>query len=486
MHEYADKHCGHLGSDALMGNPDWARVRELTMADGKPGLGQIRRFLSGVFGGNSNKVMTEMYKMNKAAKAAVISVLPSGLNRAMTKTLQPETSEEQVIGEMVVEMRTRFYQAVKAVYAEGFENGYMDANALTDLRNAADVGCDTAPSSPISDWDEIEKSIQRSFARQKFLRKVCENAFVRGLGPLRTQLLSVLQESVMGSALRVTCYLYAHQEAHLEVTSMVDDGDEKNLSTEEQAAEMVVSESERCCIRAEDHAESMKNEFPDVFRTVKTFQVARTVLMHKQRAIAHLKHRGLLEDKEVKRLENMTEDCVKKLSEQSGKLVTYDGVNAALRDMVPFFGVLSVSRFNRLVAPKITVKKYVIGEGIEPNTFGVVKRGIVEAFDSKYTRSGALSRNGIGKTLGLMNHLVFKEARVSFIAAAAEVEVYQFPASVLDDVMAESVEAWTRVWQVVAFNCARVMSHEIFGSWTHPTKLAVGSEPSPNLFKSTI
>ena len=46
--------------------------------------------------------------------------------------------------------------------------------------------------------------------------------------------------------------------------------------------------------------------------------------------------------------------------------------------------------------------------------------------------------------------------------------------------------ALTRVWQVVAFNCARVMSHEIFGSWTHPTKLAVGSEPSPNLFKSTI
>lgn len=34
MTEYADKHCKHLKRDELMGNPDWARVRELTVTGG--------------------------------------------------------------------------------------------------------------------------------------------------------------------------------------------------------------------------------------------------------------------------------------------------------------------------------------------------------------------------------------------------------------------------------------------------------------------
>ena len=311
MQEYADKHCRHLRGDALMGNPDWEQVRELTMTIEKKGLREMLG-ISGLFGGKTNKVHAAVAEMIAS------SVLGGGRSKQSSLNKKPEKSEEEILREMVVEMRTRFYHTVKAVYAEGFENGYMDANVLVDLRNASDTGCDTAATSPISDWDDIENQIQRSFARQKILKELCESPVVRGFAPLLAQLLSFLHESVKGSALRVTCYLYAHQEAQMEVTQMVDDGDEDNLSMEEQAAEIVVTESERCCVLAETHATNMKNEFPDVFRTVKTFQVARTVLMHKQRAISHLKHRGLLEDKEVGRLERMTEDCVKRLMRSSG------------------------------------------------------------------------------------------------------------------------------------------------------------------------
>ena len=166
------------------------------------------------------------------------------------------------------------------------------------------------------------------------------------------------------------------------------------------------------------------------------------------------------------------------MSLHSGRLITYESVDAALRDRVPFFGVLSKSQFNHIVAPKMVVKKYDQGEEVvgDPKVFGVIKTGIVEAFDSKHKKSGALSTNSVGQVLGVMNHLVFKESRVSFTAVSPKVEVYEFPTSVLDDIMTESVETWTRTWQFVAFYCARLMSHDIFGSWTHPTKLAAAME----------
>ena len=385
MEEYADTHCQALKRDELMGNPDWARVRELTRT------GASRRHMG--FMGAAAAFMVRGRKVNK-----VVSKVSTLMNK-MTSTKSGKgvpvvKSEEQQLAEMVVEMRTRFYQAVKAVYAEGFEKGYIDANSVTDLRDAADVACDRTDTDPISDWDVLEKSIHRHFRRQKMLTAACHSGLVRAVPPLRAQLLSVLQGEVNRSVLLVTAYLYAHQEAQQEVTHMVDDGEDDNLTMEEQAAEKVVTESEMCCIRAESHSVDMKNEFPDALRTVKTLQVARTVLMHKERAVAHLKHRGLLEDKEVKRLEHMTQHRIKLLNDHTGVLRKHTDDKAALRDAIPIFAALSRERYNLLVASKVTVMKYAKGTELpeDPRTIGVVKSGIVQVFDSSYSDGGQLSK----------------------------------------------------------------------------------------------
>ena len=223
----------------------------------------------------------------------------------------------------------------------------------------------------------------------------------------------------------------------------------------------------------------MRAAFPDVFRSVKTMQVARTVLMHKRRAIDHLKHRGLLEDKEVKRLEDMTADCAKRLM-RSTSVFKYRDATQALRDQVPFFGALSETQFREMVSSAMTVKTYARGEAVlaedAAKSFGVVKSGVVETRDPerKGKDGDVIGASSVGHILGLMNHLVFsRRRRTTYVAASKKVEVYEFPVSVLDGIMAESSEIRTHVWQTVAFFCARLMSRDIFGSWTHPTKLAL-------------
>jgi len=467
MEEYADTHCQALKRDELMGNPDWARVRELTMTGGNKHQSGFMAAASFLLGGRKvNKVVSKVSGMMSKIRSSKSS-----------KGAPVVKSDEQQLAEMVVEMRTRFYQAVKAVYAEGFEKGYIDADSVTDLKDAADVACDRAATEPISDWDMLEKSIHRHFGRQKMLTAACGNGLVRAVPPLRTLLLEVLQRSVNRSVLLVTAYLYAHQEAQQEVTHMVDDGQDDTLTMEEQAAEKVVTESEMCCIRAESHSVDMKNEFPDALRTVKTLQVARTVLMHKERAVAHLKHRGLLEDKEVKRLEHMTQHRIKLLNDHTGVLEKRADYTADLRHAISIFTVLSKERYNLLVASKMTVKKFAKGTNLpeDPRTIGIVKSGIVEVFDSSYTEGGRLNKFGAGGFIGMMNYLVFKSDRLLY-RASTEVELFVFAAAVLDDVMADNTAAWAKVWQVVGYSCARIMSQDIFGYWTHPSKLAAAME----------
>jgi len=508
LEEYADTHCKNMRHDQVLGDPDWDVVREYTagvnrtaeqrrlrlekleqrrvnLAKANPT--SFRRYEHATsFMSAANSAVTAVTKAAKKAENLANVVGIQALEMLEKAAGGESSSESEAEGvpdvramaqqsrgqltpaqeaEMINDLRWRFLNGVKAVYAEGFEKGYlMDVN-LRELKEATDRTLDDT-SHPINDWLEVERSLDAAALVPKWLTTLAEKVLENEnplLQPIKNFLAMMAFRRLLIVATSCAAYLYAHTEAQHELRRMVDDGDDKNISAEEAVADMVVHESIVMCEKASSYLAKLKLAYPEATRSVKTFQTARTVLMHKQRHIEHIAHRGLLEEKEIERLKVSTEEGIKDLLRRP--LILDLPPPKELLHRFSLFRHLPEKMFDEMIMQHshehlIRKDEYLIKQGEEVKGVYFVVRGMLRG-SLKGALFGAGNINGILEVMTGQNW-------IRDLIAISPVQTYYIPRDVILNVIKNNHFTEMLAWKEAAVSmiCFQIPEYRAFANMT--------------------
>ncbi|CAG9467732.1 unnamed protein product [Pedinophyceae sp. YPF-701] len=312
--------------------------------------------------------------------------------------------DELSLTSIIQDQRARYLRAVKQVYAEGFEKEYIPGDMIRRLNESADVALDHCEQQ-IDDWLPLEIHDLHIPAWILFLvRWTSEVWGLQRLG--KWVLFKRLQRVVLLS----TSYLFAHIESVSALAELVDKNDPDDAGKnkggapvdpvrrmEGIAARKVIREAKAGIHKANEFVRGLKCSYPEILRSIKTKQVARTVLMYKERYVRHLAHAGLVEDKESVQLRMRLDDRICALI-RSDPRVEMPSPKMSLWSSL-LFNKLPYAQFKLKVLPKATYRVFDKDECILPavmnaNRIVVVVRGLTSYRKGVYGKRAAGNSQG--------------------------------------------------------------------------------------------
>jgi len=315
----------HLRTDDTVGPPNWNEVVRFTaLSAGEAGRNMVHDDATIHPSGSTARVApgsgTAAGRADSAAHAREI------LSRGMFHTTTRRSMESLVKSaavrvtenletlavkcdkrSLLIDSRQRYLGAVKGVYAEGFEKEYIGAREIGALFEAADTAMDDIESC-LDDFTCLMEKELRMPAWLQYSQRVL--ARVPGGNYVWHRLLYGYISHVV---VLTTAFLYAHRQASAAIQSMAERTEGVGHEGEEEAMWEVIGEAEVLCKHAHDFIRGLKCSYPEFIIAVKTKQVARTVLMHKERYVKKLAHAGLVEERELGVLRGAIDAKVSKL-----------------------------------------------------------------------------------------------------------------------------------------------------------------------------
>eukprot|EP00892_Ulva_mutabilis_P004618 jgi/Ulvmu1/2528/UM138_0033.1 len=206
------------------------------------------------------------------------------------------------------DLRSRYLHAVSAVFAEGFEKGYLSGEQQAALHAIVAKELDDT-SQPISDARDLAKLARPPI----YIRAIVKLLSVLGsvlplLKHAADKVLFLNMESDIGS---VAAFVFAHTEAIKGMRQMItiiddayegapedDDALQQEIQDQKDVVQAVIDEGSKSRDGAAAVLAAFKRDYPTLVRAVKTRETAQTVLMHKLRFIKSMSKAGLLEEKE--------------------------------------------------------------------------------------------------------------------------------------------------------------------------------------------
>ena len=208
--------------------------------------------------------------------------------------------------QILIEVRTRFLEGVKAGYHEMFEGGVVGRHAKADLHESCDVAIDHARE-PLIDWQELS-AMQNSISQLGWIQRYQNVPFIGSF-----------VRNYMVKALTVRCectsaFVHVHQEARVHFERNIQNLQKsvaRELSGEDvldlaqlkfDSWNAVFAESLKAEKEALRNITDIRNVFPEVLRGIKTRQIVLRLLATKEKYLSGLHAQGIIGDKEFQLL----------------------------------------------------------------------------------------------------------------------------------------------------------------------------------------
>lgn len=341
------------------------------------------------------------------------------LDRAMTYSVQ-----ENLIS---LEIKHRFLSAMKASYWRQFEEGLSTSRAVSILTEAVELALDSDDIA--AQW----RSIKPHFHVPYWLKRMYSSAVFT---PLTRQLLV----SRLSLAVElVTSFLSASEMIEEIINTRLPE------FAEVRACEEVKNEIYVYRQQAIQSWLDVRNSYPEVYRSIQSRHATEYILHHQKRIIKNLFEDGLLEEKELQKMNLLVSKHIFNLRSRPHQF-NLPPQEAILMDL-PFLQHLSEKAKQELLPfceRKIYEKGDVIFERSERSKgFFVVTRGFVNISVDKHVMETAGSGTILGIWALLSNELYFANAE-----AQTYVELFRIEKSKFLRFVRDHEETEEHLWRV--------------------------------------
>ncbi|CAD7699884.1 unnamed protein product [Ostreobium quekettii] len=348
---------------------------------------------------------------------------------------------------LVVDFRTRLLTGIKSVYGELSEEGEINAEQFSYLKESADEGLDSV-STPLCDWYHLENSLSASGWRKLI------NKFLRGF---EKTLQRWLFTSLETSAIIARNFIHAHEEAthhlHEYIQFIKQEQSENGVMDDatrlvEEASAMVLEESRQESEQAVEFVKNLRRAYPEIARAIKSKLAAWEVLRMKAEYVQKLGQSGLIEAKEATALTLLIESTIKKLMYNPPKVDLAEP--KVMLKTHPVFYEMDQHAFDTLVWPHAKLKVYdkdqtIFELGQEARNLTLIVRGIARV-ESPGVERGTY-QEGTGAMVGI-SEVMLKQRRSRSLTAETVVQVYHIDAQEFHTIVQRHETVRRRSWQM--------------------------------------
>ncbi|GAQ86569.1 Na+/H+ antiporter [Klebsormidium nitens] len=346
------------------------------------------------------------------------------------------------------DVRARFLRGVQAAYWDQLDEGRLSQVETRILIESIECGLDS--DTELCDWAELRPYVQVP-PWLRFLQSIQHNnSYVNAL----------VKRLVVGS-LEQACalaagYLRAHHRAREQLKHFLHD--------DELAAEVI---KESAWFSKEPHMflEEVAHTFPQVLTTVKTRQVAFHVLGDLMSYIEDLDTAGLVDSKEIERLQNVIRLDLKKLK-RAPRLIRPQQPTGLLQSTP--LGSHVPPQFETMVRKDGEERTFPKGapvyrEGSEGNEVFVVASGHVKVYSADGVSNLVGGRRvpqfvlGAGAILGLYEALTGNRAKLTSVAADSVCTCYIVDRTLLAEMVSTDVDVTQFLWKESAVLLSRLV-----------------------------
>jgi NhaP-type Na+/H+ or K+/H+ antiporter len=248
----------------------------------------------------NKSLLSKVMKSNKIGK----QVLKENPNLQPEDLLSVYSSKFEISKESLeIEMRSRFYSTLKAIYWHEFESGQCQGYTsliLIDSCNRAQL----QENSKIQDWTILEKSL----SNPKFTKFLERLSSLPLFGKLFRQM---LYSRVMLMYDAASTFITAHEEA-LELL------DNMEIDTDEAIFEEITEESHQQVALCNDYVKMfITDSYPEIISQVQSNMAAHTLLISQRKLINKIYSQGVIKEIEFECLLHAIDENIKSLKSSS-------------------------------------------------------------------------------------------------------------------------------------------------------------------------